>query len=391
VNPSPTQPQGLVPSPTDVESAIRAFTGVLAELQDSHADLASRAERVEAELCRTNEELTAILSSLPTGVVVRNADARVVRVNEAALAILDCSEESLLGQTDWPGLQGSQASGETHEFVRADRKHIVLQNRYSTVRTPDGVEAGSVEILDDRTTLQAMTERLHESDKMAALGTMAGGIAHEIRNPLNAVKGFAALLAEQLPSGSKHVRWAGLIQEGVDECNAIIGSMLTFADPERLQLETIQARELVGDALAAVRRDLVMDADDRRYEFSVEVDDLRLIGDRIKLRQALRNLIANAVEAQPQGGAVLISVTELEHAARLRVTDAGPGIPHDLVHRVCDPFFTTRAEGTGLGLALVHTIARLHGGALEIAAEPAQLGGADVAITIPKSLASDSR
>ncbi|MEE8468622.1 MAG: sensor histidine kinase, partial [Planctomycetota bacterium] len=101
--------------------------------------------------------------------------------------------------------------------------------------------------------------------------------------------------------------------------------------------------------------------------------------------------IANAIEAQPQGGRVLISITELEHATLLRVTDAGPGIPQDLTHRVCDPFFTTRAEGTGLGLALVHTIARLHGGALEIATEPAPLGGADVAVTIPKSLASDSR
>lgn len=391
MNSSRTQQPGTVPTPIDVEGAICAFTKVLAELQESHADLAARAERVEAELSRTNEELAAILSSLPTGVVVRDAQGQVVRVNEAALAILDCPQEALLGQTDWPGLQGSRASGETHAFVREDGKHIALQNRHSTVRTPDGVETGSVEILDDRTALQAMSQRLHELDKMAALGTMAGGIAHEIRNPLNAVKGFAALLAGELPADSKHARWASLIQEGVDECNAIIGSMLTFADPERLQLETIQAPELVDDALAAVRRDLATDSGDRSYEFTVHADDMCFVGDRIKLRQALRNLIANAIEAQPQGGRVLISITELEHATLLRVTDAGPGIPQDLTHRVCDPFFTTRAEGTGLGLALVHTIARLHGGALEIATEPAPLGGADVAITIPKSLASDSR
>ncbi|MEE8467504.1 MAG: histidine kinase dimerization/phospho-acceptor domain-containing protein, partial [Planctomycetota bacterium] len=309
---SRTQQPGTVPTPIDVEGAICAFTKVLAELQESHADLAARAERVEAELSRTNEELAAILSSLPTGVVVRDAQGHVVRVNEAALAILDCPREALLGQTDWPGLEGSRASGETHAFVREDGKHIALQNRHSTVRRPDGVETGSVEILDDRTALQAMSQRLHELDKMAALGTMAGGIAHEIRNPLNAVKGFAALLAGQLPADSKHARWAGLIQEGVDECNAIIGSMLTFADPERLQLETIQARELVNDALAAVRRDLAADSGDRRYEFTVHADDMCLVGDRIKLRQALRNLVANAIEAQPQGGRVLISVTELE-------------------------------------------------------------------------------
>ena len=389
----------LIPSTDELEGAIRGFSEVLEDLQAGHAKLAERAERVEAELCRTNVELAAkvaelnavklhleaILSSLPTGVIVRNAEGEVLRVNEAALGILGCTAEELLGAQAWPGLQGDEANGEAHEFVRPDGRRLVLSNRYSPVRLEEDGTVGSVEILDDRTALEDMTRRVHQLDKMAALGTMTGGIAHEVRNPLNAVRGFAALLAEHMPEGSKDALWARRIQEGVDECNAIVASMLTFADPEQFRPETIDARELIEDTLAAVQRDLEAQGVAERYSITTEVEDFSFPGDRIKLRQALRNLVANAVDAQPEGGEVHIEIGSENGVARLRVTDAGPGISEDIAHRVTDPFFTTHADGTGLGLALVHTIARLHGGSLDFAPTAAPQGGADVCLSIPTS------
>jgi signal transduction histidine kinase len=105
--------------------------------------------------------------------------------------------------------------------------------------------------------------------------------------------------------------------------------------------------------------------------------------DRIKVRQALRNLVANAMQAQPDGGVVDVSIALDGNEVRLRVQDAGPGIPPELRSRVADPFFTTRAEGTGLGLALVNSIAELHGGRLEISNSPSPLGGADIAFRLP--------
>ena len=380
----------------EVEGAIHAFSAVLEDLQSGHAQLAERAQRVEAELCRANEsleakvqeldavkrDLEAILSCLPTGVVVRSADGKVERANEAALSILDCTAEQLSGNTGWAGLEGPEATGEVHDFVRADGTRFALSNRYSPVRLDNGDEVGSVEILDDRTALQAMTRRVHGLDKMAALGTMAGGIAHEIRNPLNAVKGFAALLEPRLPADSQEAHWSRRIQDGVDECNAIITSMLTFADPERLALETVDVRELVEDSLGAFARE---PRQPRAHEITTDVEDMSLAGDRIKLRQALRNLVANALDAQPEGGEIHVEVSRTDGGACFRVTDSGPGIPPDLADRVADPFFTTHADGTGLGLALVYTIARLHGGSLEVATEPAPQGGADVRLTIPLS------
>jgi two-component system sensor histidine kinase HydH len=231
---------------------------------------------------------------------------------------------------------------------------------------------------------QELAERaaqLEQQKKMAALGTMAGGIAHEIRNPLTAVKGFASLLLRELSPHTKEARWASRILEGVNETDAIIASLLSFARPERLRLELVDARALVGEAVA-----MALGATGERHErwlVEVECGEIRIRADRIQLRQALRNLIANAIEAQPSGGRVRVVIETRASEVLLSVADAGPGIAQEVASHAAEPFFTTRAEGTGLGLALVHTIVQLHGGRLEIAPEPSPLGGALVRLRIP--------
>ncbi|MCP3914802.1 MAG: PAS domain S-box protein [bacterium] len=389
----------------DVESAIQAFTGVLEELQVSHRALEERAQRVEAELCQANAELAskvteldevnrhleAILSSLPTGVVVRDAHGAVVRVNEAAADILGVDADDLIGADTWPGLAGESANGEPQPLVRDDGSRHVLASLYSPMQCADGEDLGSVEIIDDRTELTRMTERAQRLDKMAALGTMAGGIAHEIRNPMNAIRGFATLLERRMEAGSKESRWSHLIKSGVDEADAIIASMLTFAEPERLRLEEVHLVTIVEEAVSAVRRSLEHEGRESDYEITTYVEEALLRADRIKLRQSIRNLVANALDAQPTGGAVEVEATSVADEILIHVRDAGPGIPIEWIGRVADPFFTTRSDGTGLGLALVHTIAGLHGGALDIRRGPCELGGAEVTLRIPQSVPIPSK
>ncbi|TDJ65885.1 MAG: PAS domain-containing protein [Planctomycetota bacterium] len=390
----------------DVEQAMRSFAHISDRLLDGYDALSKRAEHVEAELCRTNDELErkvheldavkrhleAILQSLPTGVVVRDAEERIVRANAAALAILGCGEDDLLGERSCAGLRGAEADGEAREIERPGSEPIVVASRYSPIVAAGGEQAGSVEILDDRTALTRMTERVHQLDKMAALGTVAGGIAHEIRNPMNAIMGFAALLAKRFEPGSKEADWANLIREGVNEADAIITSLLTFADPERLRLETVDPEALIDDAVAAVTRDLER-AGERpaRWEIVTRAASHPFVADRIKLRQAVRNLVANAVDAQPDGGRIEVVLAREGDDVAIRVCDAGPGIPAELAQKVREPFFTTRADGTGLGLALVHTIAQLHGGRLDIERRPSPLGGAAVILRFPFSTGSPSR
>lgn len=358
----------------------------------SYARLEERAERVDRELVLANAALArkvneldaarshieAVLHALPTGVVVRDESEAIVRVNEAACSILDTTADELIAQLSHPGLQGSSARGEDHEYARPDGERRVLSSRWSPIRS-----GGSVEIIDDRTEVLELQERLHAQSKMAALGTMSGGIAHEIRNPLNAVRGFAELLRRELSPGTRASRFASRICEGVDEADQIIASMLTFASPERLALETVDPAEVAHSAIEAAKRVLPGNAPEKKWRIISSTSAPVFSADRIKVRQALRNLVANALQAQPDGGVVDVSIARDGNDVVFRVSDAGPGVPPSLRARVAEPFFTTRAEGTGLGLALVHSIAELHGGRLEISSTPAALGGADIAFRIP--------
>jgi two-component system sensor histidine kinase HydH len=370
-----------------------------ASLASSYHALEARAERVERELFLANQELErkvaeldqvsagleAVLAALPTGVIVRDAQGRIVRVNAAALAVLADTAENVLGRRSTV-LDCDAREWQQREIVRENGQRVVVFGRRSPVQSAGGSThdcgTGSVEILDDRTRLVELSERLHALDKLAALGNMAGGIAHELRNPMTAVKGFAALLAGRLPTGGDEQRWARLIVEGASEADSILSSMLSLASPEKLALESVDSEELVGAAVRLARLDSES-AREAPAVLTTNVQRCTFGGDRIKLRQALRNLIANALQAQPRGGRVHVELARDGDDLVAAVQDAGPGIAPALRQRVLEPFFTTRAEGTGLGLALVQRIAELHGGRVEISSQPSPFGGAEVRLRIP--------
>lgn len=376
---------------------MRSFSEISSNLLKSYSKLEARAERVEHKLAVANRtleskvleldevtrNLEAILAALPTGVVVRDADGAIVRINDAAAVALGLStqqKDRAIGSPDVEVLKTARAA--KGAVVLANGSARVLDLRSSMVRNDQGRSTGTVEIIDDRTEITALGERLHAMDKVASLGTMAGGIAHELRNPLNAVAGFADLMQSRLKTTGtedpKIIRWAQLIGRGAAEANAIITSLLTLSTPEGLDRSGIGAEDLLKEAVQAA---VTPEQTQPDVEFITDVESFT--GDRIKLRQALRNLVANAMDVAP-GSPLRIKATQTDEGElALEVHDAGPGIAAEMRRRVLDPFFTTRAEGTGLGLALASTIAGLHGGHLEIQNSPSDLGGALVAIHLP--------
>jgi len=361
-----SQTQGQQTTVDGLDEMARAVAAVSGDLLASYERLERRASHMEAELELRVGELEAVLASLPTGVAVRDDEGAIVRSNDAFNEITESASTPL-----------TAADGEC-SFVDSTGAERHIYRKSSEVFSAAGTRIGSVEIVDDRTELHGLTERVHHMNKMAALGTMATGIAHEIRNPLNAVQGYSELIRHRLSGDKELDTWTASIIAGVREVDGIISSLLTIARPEPLHLESFELEEICREAAARA-----FEGDSSSWSVEIIAADGEVTGDRIKLRQALRNLIANAVNAQPDGGSVRVTATRDAERATFCVEDAGAGFNHSTAARCREPFFTTRAEGCGLGLPLVETIVRLHGGQLEIDPKGSDLGGASISFWVP--------
>lgn len=232
--------------------------------------------------------------------------------------------------------------------------------------------------------LTEANEQLERARRLAALGEMAAGIAHEVRNPLGSIRLYARMLTQDLADQPGPCTIAEKIGRAAAGLEGVVGDVLAFSREFKARPETILAGDLFDAVLEGVRHDGTPGW--RDVEFIREGDDVELYADAGLLRQAMVNLARNAVEAvRETTGARRVVL----HAARPRgrrdeavlcVRDTGPGIPGDVLARMFNPFFTTRASGTGLGLAIVHRIVDAHGG--RVIARNAG-GGAEFTIHLP--------
>jgi signal transduction histidine kinase len=398
-------------APLDADAAIRAAASLLAELRDGHRRLEARAEHVEAELSRTNTELAhkvtelehvkgrleALLAAIPTGVIVYDSAGRIERVNAAAAAIVGRSPDHLVGRTAAPALVGAVPAttavlGRRVATLCDDGRTRALVHRHSSVVGPEGDLMGAVEVLDDQTELAEAEDRMRRLDRAAALGTMVGGVAHEVRNPLHAIAGFADLLRREVPKDSRAAKHAERIRAGVQDLEAIVASMLGIAGHGRLALEHTPLRPVVDAAVrAALAARTARGAEERatptpsvpRYEVDVRCDEQHATFDPIELRQALRNLVANALDAQPHGGRVLVDVRLDGTELVIAVDDAGPACRTTSAStspiRSSRPAPMARASASRSWLVSPSC----HRGSLELAPGPGPLGGASFRLRLP--------
>ncbi len=236
--------------------------------------------------------------------------------------------------------------------------------------------------------------RLRRSRALAALGEMAAGIAHEVRNPLASIGLYAQMLSEDVADRPHAARLCGQITRGVEGLDAVVRDVLRFARDTTVRAERLFARELAKRALAGCSS-LLGDPTSAQAVF-VDGRDIRLEADGGLLVQALGNVIRNALEAMAESDSPRKELRLQVERRRCRVpggtqadrvvfsvSDTGPGLPRDVMERMFNPFFTTRATGTGLGLAIVHRIVDAHGGHVNVLNRPE--GGATVELCLPLS------
>ena len=347
---------------------------------------------------RSKEEWETAFNALAEGIAVVGPSGGILRANRALAAIAEAPESALVGRNFCEMLVGSSdavteliASAYRGQrtaplVVRLDRTQRVLRLAAAPL------EPGRVVVLVEDVTEQRMLEtQLIQNDKMASIGQLVSGVAHELNNPLTSIAGLAELLLERDAGAPReHLR---VIHDQAERAGRIVRNLLTFARKGVPEQTAVDLNDVVSRTTLLIMYELQLHGIE--LETVLSPDAVVVWGDRHELQQVLLNLVTNAVQAvstlPPERPRRLrLSTERHEGEAVLRVRDTGPGVPPHLVPHLFTPFFTTKApgEGTGLGLSLSYGMVKAHGGLL--AYEPPPEGGAEFRITFPLLHASPS-
>jgi two-component system NtrC family sensor kinase len=229
--------------------------------------------------------------------------------------------------------------------------------------------------------LKAIQAHLLQAEKLAAIGKLAAGVAHEINNPLTGVLTNASLMLEDLPAEDPRREELQTIVDETLRCRKIVRGLLDFARQTKPQRQALSLNQVVEDVLALVRNQATFQ--DIVVNTRLDPGLPEIAADRDQLRQVVLNVVLNAAEAMSGGGRITVSSRALpgRHAVELQVGDTGPGIPEDVRDKLFEPFFTTKTSGTGLGLAIAYGIVQRHGGTIEVESQPGK--GTTIALVLP--------
>jgi len=331
------------------------------------------------------------IDSMAGGWILLDPNGKIVSVNRGALNIFQCESEDLVGKPhnvllkvltinplleNWveESLQNPlEPSLKELEAVNKEGRKLRLTISASRLKDKDDNFSGMAITLKDQTRANEITERMLRADKLAALGGMAAGLAHEIRNPLGSIKGLTQLLGEELKEGTKAQTYTETMIREIDRLNGVVTNLLNFSQPSKKVFHFCDMNKLLEQALGLIR----MNIEDKSIRVTRVMDPHlpAFWGDEEKLVQAFLNILLNAVQAVDKAGEIVLftqfdpnRLIDEQGIARgavwVQIKNSGDPIPPEIVPHLFDPFFTTKKDGTGLGLPITHQIITLHGGTL---------------------------
>ena len=355
--------------------------------------LAQGYRAARSSLSRIKAFSDSLVENMPIGLVATDAGGRLIAFNQTAEAILKRTAGEVLGKPAEEILPGScrelfrTLAAERRLIEReidcavAEGRTIPLEVIATTLREEDGAFLGHVILFRDMTEIRRLEEEVARSRRLASLGSLAAGVAHEIRNPLSSIKGFATWFRERYRDNPEDRETAEVMIREADRLNRVITQLLEFARPLTMDRVPTPLPAVIRHALKMVEGEARKKGVTLETDLSAEIGEVPLDADR--MTQVFLNLCLNAIAAMEAGGVLRVSLARRdERTVRITVADTGIGIPKEDLPRVFDPYFTTRSSGTGLGLAIVHKIVEAHGGEVRLESEPGR--GTTATILLPK-------
>ena len=337
-----------------------------------------------------------LVENMPMGLIAIDPDERIASFNQTAESMLKISAGETIGNQLSEVLPASlrnffyqlkTKTGPAAEELDAalnNHQNLPLEVIGTSFTDEDGAAMGWVILFRDLSEIRHLKKEILRSQRLASIGRLAAGVAHEIRNPLSSIKGFATYFKERYRDTPKDHQTAEIMIQEVERLDRVIGQLMEFARPMRIEEKVTGLDALIRHSLKMVESDAQKKHITLEFNCDPGVERAKIDADRIK--QVLLNLYLNAIEAMGDGGSLTVSAkrSEADNGLRITVADSGPGIPKKDLPHLFDPYFTTKPSGTGLGLANVHKIVESHKGEIEITSAPGK--GTVVTILIPHAL-----
>ncbi|PYZ92958.1 two-component sensor histidine kinase [Salipaludibacillus keqinensis] len=313
-----------------------------------------------------------ILNSLPIGIVTSDEKTGDLVLNDAAKQLLGSQPEhiwSLVGRKNYPinkdfwlafsskeifqNVKLSYQSSEGQRFLLVSQSQLVNRNREII---------GKVFYYIDITETEELEKKMQQNEKLAYVGELSAGAAHEIRNPLAVIDGFLSLMNQSLSSGEREQYRVPLLLKELERINSIIEEMLMLTKPSAPNMKKVYLEDILQDILPLIKQS----AGNEEIQFHIQLQPSPLYIDPAQMKQVLHNLVRNSVEAMDGSGEISITSEILDNKYQIFLQDTGPGIPENIKREIFDPFLTSKDSGTGLGLTIAQRILNNHEGKLEL-------------------------
>jgi len=360
------------------------ITGFLVEKRDNQQKLL---KHQIIKLTELENYTNNILNSIVNGVIAVDNDGKITSFNEGALNLFNFNRNDVKGQPIEEVFEHDRIKKWINKVLATDEvlreetkiKQIPVKLHIYPLKTPERKTKGVVLVCEDLAEIKELEEQVRRAERLSAVGEFASGVAHEIRNPLAIIKTVSETLKDEAKRNNEIKEAINIINEEIDRADTVIKELLDFARPHKARKENFILNDLLKELMLLTRKYA------KQHEVVIQADipkkQINVYGDPEKIKQALINVILNGIQAMPRGGILDINLKLQGNEVIINIKDTGVGIDEEHKEKIFNPFFTTKDEGTGLGLTITYKIIEEHGGKIQVKSKKRE--GSLFIITLP--------